>query len=258
MATKKATKKSAKKSAPAKKTTPAKKAAAPKKAAAKKNTPKKAAPAKRSTQKKSASRAPQADDRSLLTELFIDSLKDIYWAEKALLKALPKMHKAATSEELQNALTDHLAVTEEQVGRLEEAFGMMDEKAQAKKCDAMAGLIEEANSIVSETPKGTATRDVGIIMACQKVEHYEIATYGSIVTLARTLGHDDVADLLQETLDEEKEADETLTQVAVSSVNLEAADEDEEDDEESEEESDDDDEEDDENEDDEEEEDDDE
>src|SRR5687768_11939789 len=131
MATKKANKKSATKSAPAKKSTPAKKAAAPKKAAAKKSTAKKAAPAKKTAPKKSASRAPQADDRSLLTELFIDSLKDIYWAEKALLKALPKMQKAATSEELQNALADHLAVTQEQAGRLEEAFQLMDEKAQA-------------------------------------------------------------------------------------------------------------------------------
>lgn len=229
MATKKsATKKSASKKTATKKS-PAKKATEPKKAAAKKAAPKKAAPARTT-----ASRAPQTDDRSLLTELFIDSLKDIYWAEKALLKALPKMHKAATSEELQSALEDHLSVTETQVGRLEEAFGMMDEQAKAKKCDAMAGLIEEANSIVSETPKGTATRDVGIIMACQKVEHYEIATYGSLVTLARTLGHDDVADLLEETLVEEKDADETLTTVAEGSINLEAAEED--DDEESEDE----------------------
>lgn len=241
MATKKsATKKSAPKKAAAKKST-AKKAAAPKKAAAKKSAPSKKAAPKKAAPKKAASRAPQmADDRSLLEDLFLDSLKDIYWAEKALLKALPKMQKAATSAELQDAIADHIVVTEGQTGRLEEAFEMLGEKAQAKKCDAMAGLIEEANSIVSETPKGTATRDVGIIMACQKVEHYEIATYGSLVTLARTLGNEDIADLLAETLEEEKETDETLTGIAESSINIEAADEDEEDEDEDEEEDDDD------------------
>jgi ferritin-like metal-binding protein YciE len=173
----------------------------------------------------------------MLEELFIDSLKDIYWAEKALVKALPKLQKAATAPELQDALAEHTVVSEEQASRLEEVFEMMGEKAQAKKCEAMVGLIEEANSIVSETPKGTATRDVGIIMAAQKVEHYEIATYGSLVTLARTLGNDEVADLLEETLNEEKETDELLTQIAESNINIEAAEEDEE--EEDEEESDD-------------------
>jgi ferritin-like metal-binding protein YciE len=238
MATKKsATKKSASGKGASKKSS-SKKAAAPKKTAAKKSTSKKSAPAKKSAPKKSASRAPQmADDRSLLEKLFVDSLKDIYWAEKALVKALPKMQKAATAPELQDAIAEHLVVTEEQAGRVEEVFEMLGEKAQAKKCEAMAGLIEEANSIISETPKGTATRDVGIIMAAQKVEHYEIATYGSLVSLARTLGNEDVANLLQITLDEEKETDELLTQIAEANINLEAAEEDEDDeDEESDEE----------------------
>lgn len=235
MATKKsATKKSASNKGASKKST-SKKAAAPKKTASKRS-----APAKKAAPKKAASRAPQMDDRSLLEDLFLDSVKDLYWAEKALVKALPKMQKNATAPELQDAIAEHLVVTEEQVGRLEEVFEMLGEKAQAKKCEAMAGLIEEANSIMSETPKGTATRDVGIIMAAQKVEHYEIASYGSLVTLARTLGNEEVAGLLEETLNEEKEADELLTQVAEGSINVEAAEEDEEDEEEGEEESDDD------------------
>ncbi len=207
MATKKATKKPvAKKAAPAKKA-PAKKAAAPKKAASKKSD--------------------SSEDDSMLADLFKDGLKDIYWAEKALTKALPKMQKAATSEELKNAMADHLAVTQEQVARLEEVFGLMGEKAQAKKCDAMAGLIEEGNSIIEETKKGSFTRDVGIILAAQKVEHYEIATYGGLAQLARTLGHDDVAEILATTLAEEKEADELLTQIAEARINERASDEDE-------------------------------
>lgn len=216
MATKKATKKTAaKKAAPAKKTAPNKKAAAPKKAAAKKNEP--------------------VDESGMLEDLFKDGLKDIYWAEKALTKALPKMQKAATSQELKDAMQDHLAVTQEQVARLEEVFELMGNKAQAKKCDAMAGLIEEANGIIEETEKGTFTRDVGIILAAQKVEHYEIASYGGLAQLARTIGLDDVAELLAETLAEEKEADELLTQIAENNINERAADEDQDDEEEDEE-----------------------
>lgn len=158
-----------------------------------------------------------------LRELFIDGLKDIYWAEKHLTKVLPKMKKASTSEELATALDEHLEVTKNQITRLEEVFKALGEKAQAKKCDAMEGLSKEGDSIVEETEDGTATRDVGIILACQKVEHYEIASYGGLVQLAKTLGEDKVAKLLQETLDEEKEADETLTEVAVSGINYEAA-----------------------------------
>jgi ferritin-like metal-binding protein YciE len=157
-----------------------------------------------------------------LMELFEDGLKDIYWAEKALVKALPKMIKKATSEELVSALEDHLRVTEEQVSRLEQVFESLDKKAQGKKCEAMAGLIKEAEEIMSETADGVV-RDAGIIAAGQKVEHYEIATYGTLCAFAKTLGEDEAAELLAETLNEEKEADELLSQIAESSINVEAA-----------------------------------
>jgi ferritin-like metal-binding protein YciE len=161
-------------------------------------------------------------EATMLKELFIDELKDIYWAEKHLTKALPKMKKAATSEELANALEEHLAVTEEQIGRLEEVFEMLEMTPRAKKCEAMAGLVEEAQNIMEDLPKGTAVRDAGLIIAGQKVEHYEIAAYGSLVQLAKTMGENDIADLLQQTLDEEKEADQILTELAVSGINISA------------------------------------
>lgn len=163
------------------------------------------------------------DNQSLLKDFFIDELQDIYWAEKHLVKELPKMQKAATSEELADAFGDHLAATEEHVTRLEEAFKMMGETPKTKKCEAMEGLVKEAHSIIEDTDEETATRDVGLIMAAQKVEHYEIATYGSLVQLAKTIGFTDVADLLHETLEEEKQADELLTSIAESNVNEESA-----------------------------------
>lgn len=185
--------------------------------------------AKKSAPKKTASRQqPVMDESSMLMELFIDEIKDIYWAEKHIVKSLPKLQKAATSEELKNALEEHLEVTRNQVARLEEIFEMLGKRAQGKKCDGMEGIVKEGDSVIEDTEKGTSTRDVGLIMAAQKVEHYEIATYGSLVTLANTLGLDDVAAMLQETLDEEKEADELLTSIAESSINIEAAEEEEE------------------------------
>ena len=162
---------------------------------------------------------------SQLEKLFTDSLKDIYWAEKHLTKALPKMRKKATTDELKSAIEEHLAQTEEHVSRLEQVFEMCGKKAQAKKCDAMEGLTKEADSIVEETEANTMTRDAGIIMAAQKVEHYEIATYGSLVQLAKTLGRNDAAELLHQTLDEEKQADEKLTEIAEWNVNKAAANE---------------------------------
>ena len=161
-----------------------------------------------------------------LSELFEDELKDIYWAEKALTKAIPKMIKNATSQELITALTEHLQVTEEQVARCEQVFEMLGKPARGKKCDAMEGLIKEAQSIMEDTEKGVV-RDAGIISAGQKIEHYEIASYGTLCAFAKTLGENEIADLLQQTLSEEKEADETLTTVAESSINLKAAEEDE-------------------------------
>jgi ferritin-like metal-binding protein YciE len=156
-----------------------------------------------------------------LEKLFVDELKDIYWAEKALVKAIPKMIKKSSSEELTDALENHLAETEEHVNRLEEVFKSINKKAEAKKCEAMAGLIKEAEEIMQETEEGVV-RDAGIISAAQKVEHYEIATYGTLRSLAATLGFDKAVSLLEETLDEEKGADEKLTEIAESSVNAEA------------------------------------
>lgn len=160
-----------------------------------------------------------------LRELFVDSLKDIYWAEKALTKALPKMAKNATSENLIATINDHLTVTQEQVSRLEQVFELIGEKASAKKCEAMEGLIKEGESIMEETEQGPV-RDAGIIGASQKIEHYEIATYGTLAAFAHTLGEDEALDLLQQTLDEEKEADTLLTEVAYNNINFEASDED--------------------------------
>ncbi len=157
-----------------------------------------------------------------LRDLFEDSLQDIYWAEKALVKALPKMAKNATSPELINAITEHLEVTKQQVTRLEEVFQILGKPARAKKCDAMEGLLKEGEGIMEETEEGVV-RDAGIIAAGQKVEHYEIATYGTLCAFAKILGEDEVSELLQQSLAEEKEADTTLTQVAETSVNIDAA-----------------------------------
>ncbi len=168
---------------------------------------------------------PMADDKSLLHEFFIDEIKDIYWAEKHLVKVLPKMEKAATTQELKDAINDHLEVTKTHVSRIEEVFSLLDKTPQAKKCEAMNGITKEGDDIVSDTEKGSVTRDVGIILAAQKVEHYEIATYGGLTTLAKTLNLNDIADILYKTLQEEKEADETLTKVAENSINIEAAEE---------------------------------
>lgn len=165
------------------------------------------------------------DSKSLLKKFFIEELQDIYWAEKHLVKSLPKLQKAATSDELDTAIGDHLEATEEQVSRLEEVFNMLGETARAKKCEAMEGLVKEAQSVIEDTEEGSATRDVALIMAAQKVEHYEIATYGGLVQLAKTIGQEDIANLLHETLEEEKEADELLTKIAESNSNITASEE---------------------------------
>lgn len=175
-----------------------------------------------STTKKATTKKAGNNDATMLEEFVLDQLKDIYWAEKHLVKALTKMQKAATTKELQSAFSDHKAMTETHVSRLEEAFEMMGKKPQAKKCEAMEGLTKEAESIIGETEKNSMTRDVALIVAAQKVEHYEIASYGSIVQLSKTMGMDDMAKLLQQTLDEEKETDALLTEIAESSINYEA------------------------------------
>ena len=175
--------------------------------------------------KKLAPSQPKSQNDTMLRKFFIDEIKDIYWAEKHLLKVLPKMAKAATSPELAKAFKDHRDMTEVQAGRLEQVFEILGEKPRAKICEAMEGITKEGADIIEETEKGTATRDVGLILAAQKVEHYEISTYGGLAQLARTLGETKVAKLLETTLAEEKETDVALTEIAENSVNYEASEE---------------------------------
>jgi ferritin-like metal-binding protein YciE len=156
-------------------------------------------------------------------EFFVDELKDIYWAEKHLVKALPKMQKAATSTELAAAFEKHATETQTHIDTLEKVFELLGEKAMAKKCDAMVGLLEEATSIIEDTDADTMVRDAGLILAAQKVEHYEIATYGTLRVFAENMGHTDVVELLAQTLANEKETDVALTEIAESYVNEQAA-----------------------------------
>jgi len=167
----------------------------------------------------SSRKAAGENQNSQLEEFFINELKDVYGAEKQLTKALPKMQKAATTTELKEALEEHLAITEEQISRLEEVFELMDVKPQSKKCEAMEGITKEGETVIEETETGSMTRDAAIIIAAQKVEHYEIAAYGGLVQLAKTMGRTEVADLLAQTLEEEKEADQLLTEIAESNIN---------------------------------------
>lgn len=156
-------------------------------------------------------------------EFFVDELKDIYWAEKHLVKALPKMKKAATSPELAAAFDKHTLETQTHIETLEQVFALLGEKPAAKKCDAMAGLLEEANGIIEDTEAGTMIRDAGLILAAQKVEHYEIATYGTLRVFAANMGHTDVEELLSQTLENEKATDVALTTVAENFINEQAA-----------------------------------
>ena len=160
---------------------------------------------------------------SKLKEFFIDQLKDIYWAEKKLVKTLPKLSQAATTNQLKDAIDSHLIETENHVARLEDVFDLVGVDADAKKCHAMAGIVEEGEDLIDETDTDTCQRDVALIFACQKAEHYEIATYGGLVTLAATLGYKEAAVLLRQTLEEEKAADAKLTQVAENDVNYKAS-----------------------------------
>ena len=157
-----------------------------------------------------------------LDDLYVDQLADIYDAEKRLVKALPKMAQKASTPELRSAFEDHVQKTRHHVERLEEIFQELGRDATAKKCKAMMGLISEGKDILDKDidPK---IRDAGIVAAAQKVEHYEIAAYGTLRTLAETRGDRRAAQLLQETLNEEKEADHKLTQVAEASINMQAA-----------------------------------
>lgn len=195
---------------------------------AKKATVKKSATSK--TPSKATSKTPSKTQAKIpakknaakeLRDLFEDSLKDIYWAEKALTKALPKMYKNATDKKLQSAIELHLAETHVHVKRLEECFASLGKKPQAKKCDAMQGLLDEGKSIMEETEPGPV-RDSGIIAAAQKVEHYEIATYGTLAAFAKILKEKTCLKNLLATLHEEKVSDQLLTKVADITLNSKA------------------------------------
>lgn len=162
---------------------------------------------------------------SPLEKFFISELKDIYNAEQQLLKALPEMQEAATTEELEDAFDNHYQQTKRHVKRLEKVFQLLEQKPEGKKCEAMEGLIKEIKKIISDTKEGTMTRDAALIIAAQKAEHYEIATYGGLVQLAITMELNRAADLLEKTLDEEYEADENLTHIAETYINIEAEEE---------------------------------
>jgi len=157
-----------------------------------------------------------------LEELLVLEMRDTYDAEKQLVKALPKMAKAATSEKLRAAFESHLEQTEQHVSRLEEAFRLLNQTARAKTCDAMKGLVSEGKDLI-DADGCDCTRDAGLIGAAQKVEHYEIASYGTLIAWAEQLGHKNVADLLKQTLEEEKQTDEKLTSLAEGVLNQEAA-----------------------------------
>jgi ferritin-like metal-binding protein YciE len=161
-----------------------------------------------------------------LQKLLQNELEDLYDAEQQIVKALPKMIEGSSSTELQSTLRDHLQVTQNQVTRLEQIFEQLGEKARKKPCKGMAGIIAEGSEVLEEDLED-ATMDAGIIGAAQKVEHYEIASYGTARTLAQTLGNSKIAELLEQSLEEEKEADQLLTEIAESSINVEAASEEE-------------------------------
>src|SRR5687767_3281547 len=161
-------------------------------------------------------------DTGTLHDAFIDELRDAYDGERQLTKALPKLAKAATAPALKKAFTSHLAETEGQIKRLEQVFGLLGEKPRGKHCEGIAGIVKEGAAIMKED-FDDATMDACLVAAGQRAEHYEIAAYGTLVAWARAMGHDEAADTLQETLDEEKAADEKLSSLAEGGINQEAA-----------------------------------
>ncbi|WP_185289254.1 ferritin-like domain-containing protein [Chryseobacterium lactis] len=163
---------------------------------------------------------------SPLHKFFVSALKDIYYAENAILEALVKMQDAAGSEDLKDAFEDHHLQTQKHVKRLEKVFKLIDEQPEKKECKAIKGIIEEGEEIIKSTEDGSSTRDAALIIAAQKVEHYEIATYGGLAQLAITMGHDKAADLLERTLQEEEDTDAELTEIAETAINFDAEQED--------------------------------
>lgn len=171
---------------------------------------------------KAESNGSSSQSPTYLQKFFINQLKDIYWAENELLKGLTTMKKSTTTEELEDAFDNHYKQTERHIQRLEKVFKLVGRKAQGSKCEAMAGLLKESESIIEETEEGSITRDAALIIAAQKVEHYEIATYGGLVQLALTMGLQRAAGLLDKTLKEEEETDELLTNIAEDHINVDA------------------------------------
>ncbi len=159
-----------------------------------------------------------SSDPNGLEDLLLDSIKDIFWAENHLVKALPKMIKAAASAKLKNAFTDHLSVTKGQVMRLEKVFELLQKKKQAKKCDAMEGIVMEGEGVIDDTDEGTLSRDIGLIHAARKVENYEMTNYKGIIELATALGKNDIIPLLSENLAEEQESDDLLASISTESL----------------------------------------
>jgi ferritin-like metal-binding protein YciE len=189
-----------------------------------------AVPDKNNKSGKDSNQAPKQNDKneedeSLLEKFFMDQLKDIYYAEQQIVKSLPKMETASTTDQLKEAFSDHLHQSQKHVKRLEKVFAAMGKNVEGKKCEAIEGILKEADSIIQETKEGSMTRDAALIMAAQKVEHYEIATYGGLVQLAITIGQNEAADILDTTLMEEESTDKLLTDIAENYINMEAEEE---------------------------------
>lgn len=179
---------------------------------------------KPSTSKKSTDK--DGKESSKLYQFFVSALKDIYFAEDVIIEALDKMQKAATTEELKDAFEDHQLQTKKHLSRVEKVFRLLDETPEKKECEAIKGMIKECEEIIRSTDDGSMTRDAALIIAAQKVEHYEIATYGGLVQLALTMGHDTAANLLEQTLQEEEDTDYNLTEIAENYINFDAEQED--------------------------------
>jgi ferritin-like metal-binding protein YciE len=174
------------------------------------------------TRKKGGNQPGSEESPSYLQKFFIDQVKDMYYAEQELLKAMPEMKSAATTEELEDAIDEHMKQTQRHVKRLEKVFHMIGQKPEGKRCEAMDGLVKELKTILRETEESTMTRDAALIIAAQKIEHYEIASYGGLVALALTMGMERAADILDKTLAEEEMADQMLTDIAENYINVEA------------------------------------
>lgn len=190
-----------------------------KKAASKKPAVKKAASKKSAVRK--ATSIPSED--SMLLSFFKDELKDIYWAENHLLKEIPKMAAAATSKDLKKSFQEHLKQTKTQIKRLDSIFKLLGQKPQGKKCEAMDGITKECQGMIEDTQAGSFTRDVALILGSQKVEHYEISTYGGLSYVALAMGREDIRAILEESLVEERNTDNLLSRIAVFQVNDSAA-----------------------------------